>query len=147
MKITYNLKSFDPVPMGERILEITEAKCTPSGKPAQLDVTYKDTETGRILKSNYKFNVPGALMAMGFLCKTALKMEDAGEFDTVTDTPKLIGKKLLVVVKHTEGTTPKDDGSYPIFANIEKIIELVEDSNNTAVSPRNAIASATDDLD
>lgn len=151
MKITYNLKSFEPVPEGERILEITEAKCTPSGKPTQLDVTYKDVETGRTLKSNYKFNIPGALMAMGFLCKTALNMEDAGEFDTITDTPKLIGKKLVVNVKHTEGTQPKEDGTFPIFANIDKIISLASATTKTTtsipsgVSPRNAIA--TDDLD
>lgn len=151
MKITYNLKSFEPVPEGERILEITEAKCTPSGKPTQLDVTYKDVETGRTLKSNYKFNIPGALMAMGFLCKTALNMEDAGEFDTITDTPKLIGKKLVANVKHTEGTQPKEDGTFPIFANIDKIISLASATTKTTtsipsgVSPRNAIA--TDDLD
>ena len=153
MKITYNLKSIEPVPEGERILEITDAKCTPSGKPSQLEVTYKDVETGRTLKSNYKFNVQGALMAMGFLCKVALNMEDAGEFDTITDTPKLIGKKLLANVKHTEGTTPKEDGTFPIFANIDKIISLASTTSNTntitsipsGVSPRAAIA--TDDLD
>lgn len=151
MKITYNLKSFEPVPEGERILEITEAKCTPSGKPAQLDVTFKDVETGRTLKSTYKFSIQGAVFAMGFLCKVALNMEDAGEFDTVTDTPKLIGKKVLASVKHVEGTTPKDDGTFPIFANIDKIIGPATTSTKTTssipsgVSPRNAIA--TDDLD
>ena len=92
-------------------------------------------------------------MAMGFLCKVALNMEDAGEFDTITDTPKLIGKKLLANVKHTEGTTPKEDGTFPIFANIDKIISLASTASNTntitsipsGVSPRAAIA--TDDLD
>lgn len=153
MKIVYNLKSFEPVPEGERILEITEAKCTPSGKPQQLDVTFKDVETGRTLKSNYKFNIPGAVMAMGFLCKVVLKMEDAGEFDTQVDTPRLVGKKVLALVKHVEGTTPKEDGTFPIFANIDKIIDGVgrtettttTTSTQTNVTPRQAIAD--NDLD
>lgn len=151
MKISYNLKSFEPVPEGKRVLEITESKCTPSGKPQQLDVTFKDVETGRTLKSTYKFNIQGAVMAMGFLCKTALQMEDAGEFDTTTDTPRLIGKRLLAEVVHTQGTTPKEDGSFPVFANISKIVGLVNNTsalNDTILTtPRNAISSATDDLD
>lgn len=152
MKIVYNLKSFEPVPEGRRVLEITESKCSPSGKPQQLDVTFKDIETGRTLKSTYKFNIQGAVMAMGFLCKTALHMEDAGEFDTTTDTPKLIGKRLLAEVVHTQGSTPKEDGSFPIFANISKILGEASDVNAledtpSVVSPRNAISNNTDDLD
>lgn len=152
MKIVYNLKSFEPVPEGQRVLEITESKCSPSGKPQQLEVTFKDVETGRTLKSTYKFSISGAVMAMGFLCKTALHMEDAGEFDTTTDTPKLIGKRLLAEVTHTIGSTPREDGTYPVFANVSKIISEVNTENASStptnnVSPRNAIANANDDLD
>lgn len=152
MKIVYNLKSFEPVPEGKRVLEITEAKCSPSGKPQQLDVTFKDVETGRTLKSTYKFSIPGAVMAMGFLCKTALHMEDAGEFDTTTDTPRLIGKRLLAEVVHTQGITPKENGTFPTFANISKIIGETNDVTAVddapaVVSPRNAISNNIDDLD
>lgn len=154
MMIKYNLNTYEPVPMGERVLQITDAKCVPSGKPQKLEITYKDVETGRTLKSSYSFNIPGALMAMGFLCKTVLKMEDSGEFDTINDTPKLVGKKILAVIKHVEGTTEREDGTLPVFANIEKVISLIENTNinvnindlDVTVSGRSTI-QVGDDLD
>ena len=86
MKIKMNLKSnFTLVPEGERILTITKAECTPSGKPNKLKVTFQDSEGG-FINSQYNFDNDKSLFAMGKLLETALSFEDGDEFDTKTDT-------------------------------------------------------------
>ena len=91
MKIKYNLASFEPVPEGEQILEITKAEAKPSGKPNTMHISFKDKE-GRLINNRYDFTNPGGLVAFGLLCRTALGMKDSDEFDTVLDTPKFVGK-------------------------------------------------------
>ena len=54
MKITMNLKgNFKLVEEGERVLTITKAECTPSGKPNKMKVTFKDSEGG-FINSQYR---------------------------------------------------------------------------------------------
>lgn len=142
MKIKMNLKgNFKLVPEGQRILEITKAECKPSGKPNALVVTFQDSEGG-IINNRYNFDNQGALFSMGMLVSTALGLQDGDDFDTKLDTPKLVGKKLLCEVVHTEGTKVDENGEVRTFANIKKVNELVEEDN---LSPRNAIANDDDD--
>lgn len=140
MKIKMNLKNnYILVPEGERTLTITKAECSPSGKPARLKVTFQDSEGG-FINSQYNFDNDKSLFAMSKLLEVALGFGDGDEFDTKTDTPKLIGKKLLCEVKHSEGSKPNDDGEVPTFANVRRVIELVEDKQSTvSSSPRNEI--------
>ncbi len=147
MKILFNLEQFTPVDAGERVLVIKDAKCVPSGKPTKIEITFEDIKTNRTLKSSYSFSTEGAMRAFGFLCRTALNVPDMGEFDTNTDTQKLIGVKLVCEVVHTEGTQPREDGTFPIFANISKVLSRYDEGNetSTATSPRNSIP--TGDLD
>lgn len=147
MKIKFNLASYEPVDEGRRILVVKEAKCVPSGKPTKIEVMFADVVTNRTLKSTYSISSDGAMMAFAILCRTALELPDMGEFDTVADMPKLVGKKLVCDVVRTEGNQPKEDGTFPIFANISKIIELYNETSELpaeTVSPRNSIP--TDDL-
>lgn len=150
MKITMNLKgNFKLVEEGERVLTITKAECTPSGKPNKMKVTFQDTDGG-FINSQYNFDNDKSLFAMGKMLEVALGFEDGDEFDTKTDTPKLIGKTLLCEVVHTQGTKPNDEGELPTFANIKKVLSLVTEdgevtSNNS--SPRSAIVDDEDDLD
>lgn len=146
MKVKMNLNgNFKLCPEGERVLKITKAECTPSGKPDKLKVTFQDSEGG-FVNSKYDFSNDKSLWAMGMMLSKALGLEDGDEFDTKTDTPKLIGKKLLCEVVHTEGTKPNDDGELPIFANIKKVIALVnDDTGEVEESPRNMIANNDDD--
>ena len=143
--IKFNLekREFKICPEGERILEITKAECTPSGKPNKLSVTFKDTETGAFINSRYDFNNDKGLFAMGMLCKVALGMQDQDEFDTAKDTKNLIGKKLICEVVHTQGSQAREDGTYPTFANIRKTIKLVEEEN---IGARNIIAQETNSV-
>lgn len=148
MVIKMNLQNnYKTVPEGERILEITKAECKPSGKPKSLHVVFKDSEGG-LINSKYDFDIPGAVTAMSIMCSYALNLEDGDEFDTIKDTPKLVGKKLICEVVHTEGTKEKEDGTLPIFANVKKIIGLYEENTKTVEttsSPRQKILG--NDLD
>lgn len=150
MRIKMNLKgSFTIVPEGERVLEITKAECTPSGKPDKLKVTFKDVEGG-IINNQYTFNNDKSLFAMAKLLETALGFEDGDEFDTKTDTARLVGKVLLCEVTHTQGTKPNENGELPTFANIKRTISLITNDGEvvSSQSPRNAIATDDeDDLD
>lgn len=148
MKIKMNLKNnFKLVEEGERVLTITKAECKPSGKPTNMKVTFQDTEGG-FINSQYNFDNDKSLFAMGKLLETALGFEDGDEFETKTDPERLIGKKLLCEVVHTQGTKPNENGELPTFANIKKVISLVDEDSGEVVSPRNAIANdEEDDLD
>ena len=149
MKIKFDLATFEPIPEGERVLEIIKAECKPSGKPTAMHVTFKDVETNRTLNNRYDFSSSGGLTAMGIMCRIALDLADMDEFDTVTDTPKLIGKKLVCEIVHNPGTQRKEDGTLPIFANIKKVIALAETTTKTTTStntsPRQTIIG--NDLD
>ena len=146
MKIKMNLNgNFKLCPEGERVLTITKAECKPSGKPDNMKVTFQDSEGG-FVNSKYDFTNDKSVWAMGMMLSKALELEDGDEFDTKTDTPKLVGKKLLCEVIHTEGTKPNDDGELPIFANIKKVIALVnDDTGEVEESPRNMIVNNNDD--
>ena len=95
------------------------------------------------MNSKYDFNNDKGLFAMGMLCKVALQMADADEFDTANDTPKLVGKKLLCEVVHSQGTTMRDVGTYPTFANVRKTISL---ENDEEIGARNVIANNTNSI-
>lgn len=148
MKIKMNMKgNFKLVPEGERELEITKAECTPSGKPDKLKITFQDAEGGSI-NSQYNFDNDKSLFAMSKLAEIALGLEDGDEFDTKEDTPKLVGKKLLCEVTHSQGTKPNDKGELPTFANVKKVISIANDNvSSVNESPRNAIANNVDDDD
>ena len=148
-KIKFDLASFEPIPEGERVLEITKAECKPSGKPTEMVVTFKDILTNRTLNNRYGFTNQGGLTAMAIMCRIALNLADMDEFDTSTDTPKLVGKRLKCEVIHNQGSQPREDGTYATFANIKKVIELVNDNQANIptlnASPRQQIIG--NDLD
>ena len=140
---------FKLCPEGERVLTITKAECTPSGKPDKLKVTFQDSEGG-FVNSKYDFTNDKSVWAMGMMLSKALELDDGDEFDTKLDTPKLVGKKLLCEIVHTQGTKPNDDGELPTFANIKRVISLVDDETGEVTeekSARNIIADDEDDLD
>ena len=151
-KIKFDLANYEPVPEGERILEITKAECKPSGKPTALHVTFKDLQTNSTILNRYDFNSNGGLTAMAIMCRIALDLPNAGEFDTISDTPKLIGKKLVCEVVHNQGSQPREDGTFPVFANIKKVISRADDVatisttiSDATLSPRQAVIG--NDLD
>lgn len=147
MKIKMNMKGFKLVPEGERVLRISKAECTPSGMPDKLKVTFEDIKDGGTINSQYNFNNTGAVYAMSKLAEVALGLKDGDEFDTTQDTQKLVGKELLCEIVHTKGTKPNDKGELPTFANVKRVISLVNTATGVVdnESPRNTIID--DDLD
>lgn len=152
MMIKLNLNNnYKTVQEGERVLEITGAKVTPSGKPNKLQLNMKDVEDGATLLNSYNFDNDTSVWAMGIMLSTALGLQDGDDFDT-KDVEKLVGIKLLCEVTHSE----YNDKTY---ANVRKVISKVDDANGvvednidlkaiesvvTEAYGRNAIA---DDLD
>ena len=152
MLIKMNLKNnFKLVDEGERELTITKAECKPSGKPTNMKVTFQDSEGGYI-NSQYNFDNDKSLFAMGKLLEIALDFEDGDEFDTKKDPERLVNIKLLCEVIHSQGSKPNEEGEFPTFANVKRVIKRIDESTvkNTAtdISPRNSIIqNEEDDLD
>lgn len=146
--IKINLKGgFKIVTEGERTLEITDAKFTPSGAPERLVLSMKDVEDGATLQNTFNMKNETSLWAMGMMLNVALGLEDGDDFDTKNDVDKLKGIKLLCEVTHSEynGRT---------YANVKKVISKVEDTSNDTEDVIKAIdemygrsALTEDDLD
>ena len=118
--IKINLKGgFKTVQEGERTLEITDAKFTPSGAPDRLVLSMKDVEDGASLQNTFNMKNETGLWAMGMMLNVALGLNDGDEFNS-NDVGKLIGIKLVCEIAHSEynGRT---------YANVKKIISKVED--------------------
>ena len=143
--IKFNLNNtYSIVPEGKQELTIKKAEAKPSGKPSAIHITWTDNN-GAFINDRYDLSRDVAVTKLGILIKTALELPNMSEFDT-KDLNKLEGKKLLCEVVHTEGNLPREDGSYPKFANVRKILSLVESGEPKATgSVRDAILNNTDD--
>lgn len=118
-KIKLNLKgNYKTVQEGERVLEITDAKFTPSGAPEKFVLNMKDVEDGATLVNSYNMKSETGLWLMGLTISMALGLEDGDDFDT-KDVDKLKGIRLLCEVAHSE----YNDKTY---ANVKRVIEKVE---------------------
>ena len=144
MEIKLNLKgNYKLVQEGERVLEITSAKVSPSGAPNKLTLTMKDVEDGASLQNSYTFNNDISVWAMGMLLSTALGLEDGESFDT-KDCNKLVGIKLLCEIAHSEynGNT---------YANVKKVISKVEEETEVTYPDMSTLSGrqeiAEEDLD
>lgn len=120
-RIKINLKGgFKTVQEGERVLEIVDAKVTPSGVPNKLVLSMKDVEDGATLQNTYNFNNSTSVWAMGMMLNVALGLEDGDDFDT-NNVSQLIGIKLRCEIAHSE----YNDKTY---ANVKKVIEKIYDN-------------------
>ena len=148
MKIKLNLKNnYKIVPEGQRILTVKNAEFRPAGVPKELRVTFEDSEGG-LINTRYDMTNDKSKWVMAIFISTTLNLSSDEEWFETKDVGKLIGKKLLCEVVHRNGTKPNDNGEVPVFANINKIIKLVDDYTDTDLSPRNMIADDDfDDLD
>lgn len=121
--IKLNLKGgFKTVQEGERTLEITEVKVTPSGAPEKIILTMKDFEDGASLQNTFNLKNERSVWALGLLLSIALGLEDGDSFDT-NDVNQLIGIKLLCEVAHSE----YNDRTY---ANVRKVIKRIDETQS-----------------
>ena len=122
--ININLSNnFKTVKEGERVLEITDAKVTPSGAPNKLTLTMTDVEDKANLLNSYRLDNDKSQWALGQLLHIALGLDDGETFDT-KDINRLVGIKLLCEIVHTE----YNDKTY---ANIKRIISRADVNDNT----------------
>lgn len=144
MIIKMNLKgNFKLVPEGERVLEITSAELKPRDIPNKMIIKYKDSDGGT-MQSTYNFDNEIQVKSMSYVVSAAFNLQDGDDFDT-RRVNELVGKKLLCEVVHSEGKTVGNDGKLPVFANIKRVISLVNDDTGEVIdSPRNAIAEKED---
>ena len=140
-RIKINLKGgFKTVQEGERVLEITEAKVTPSGAPNKLVLIMKDVEDGANLQNTYNFNNDTSVWAMGMMLNIALGLEDGDDFDT-NNVSQLVGIKLRCEIAHAV----YNDKTY---ANVKKVIERVYDNTEEMTSEKiGEILYSRNDLD
>lgn len=138
--IKFNLnRTFKMVQEGERVLEITECKATPSGYPTEMKWTLKDVEDGATL--NDKCNFTTTLWKLSTLASVVLGVKDGDEMDVSELAKQLTGAKVLCEIVHVEGSNPREDGTLPKFANVKRYISSVEDTTTNVVANENPRAS------
>lgn len=120
-------KGFSIMPEGEQNVRITDVQTKSSvqninGKRmstvSEVHLTLEN-EAGDTMKSNYNLNITGGYNAFYYLILNGLGI-DLGEDEF--DVDSLRGKYIVIEVVHREGTKQKDDGTFPIFANIKRTI-------------------------
>lgn len=122
--IKFNLsRTFKIVPEGNRKLTISECSASPSGNPTAVKITWTDSEGGTI---NETINLDRALWKISRICECALSAKDGEEMSIDDMCKQLKGKTLDCEVVHREGTQPREDGTLPKFANVNRINGLAE---------------------
>jgi hypothetical protein len=119
-------RTFENVPEGERVLTITKAEVTPSGKPTTLRLTLTDSETKRNVLASYKLDDERSLYPMSVMICTALNLESGSTFD-IADAQDLVGHTVLCEVIHKEWNEKT-------FANIGKVIANLDNTSNVTTN-------------
>lgn len=142
--IKFNLSSnFKMVQEGERTLEIVECTPTPSGHPTEMKWTLRDVEDGATMKDSCNITDKSTnVWKLSRIASAVLNVQDGQEMDAKELANALLNKKVLCEIVHNQGKQAREDGTFPTFANISKVISLVEDTNDTVTNdnPRNLIA-------
>lgn len=150
--IKFNLSNnYVMVPEGERKLTISDIVARPSGNPTEVVITWVDVENKGTIKETIRFDK--MLWKLSRLCQLAFGAEDGQEMDINEICNLLKGKTYLMEVVHTEGTTPREDGTLPKFANARKIISIEKEATSienviptTMTSSASARSSILDNL-
>lgn len=138
MKVKFNLsKEYKKVPEGEQVLTISDIVAKPKDFPKELTITYTDKDGSVLIE---KCNFTTTVWKLSRLCEKVLNIKDGDEMEVDEIVNQLKGKKIQCEVVHTQGTQAREDGTYPTFANINKILSVVEsDTTAQATNPRETI--------
>lgn len=124
--IKFNLnRTYKLIQEGERILEITECSATPSGYPTEMKWTLKDVEDGAVM--NDKCNFTTTVWKISNIASAVIGAKDGEEMDVTQLAKALVGAKIKCEIVHTQGTKAREDGTFPTFCNIKRVIGKVED--------------------
>lgn len=143
--IKFNLnREFKRVQEGIRTLEITECTATPSGYPTEMRWTMRDVEDGATLQDRCNITEKSTnIWKISRIASVILNVNDGDSMDAVQLANSLIGKKVQCEIVHNQGTTAREDGTFPIYVNIKNVISAVEDAPIESMIPNTMIQSAT----
>lgn len=131
-------QGFKMIPEGEHVLHVTNVKGMPRDNVTLVTMDMKNAEGlgfGGKYPQKYDLTSDGGWAAFYFLLKNGYGI-DLSEGDSF-DIEKLEDTYVTVEIVHKEGTKPRDDGSYPVFANIKATVgpgepfESAEDSDDS----------------
>ena len=140
--IKFNLnRTYKTMEEGEKVVTLTSVEASPSGNPTDIKITYTD-DKGVTLQE--KINLDRALWKISRIAEAVLDAKDGEEMGISDLCKQLQGKKLRVEVVHNQGSQPREDGTYPTFANVSKILGGVEEESTSATptqseNPRSSI--------
>lgn len=124
MKVKFNLsRTYKMIPEGNQVLTITDAVAVPSGAPTEFKITYADVNGTTFVD---KCNFTTTVWKLSRVCEAVFGIKDGEEMEISEIIKGIKGKQLECEVVHTKGNQPREDGTYPTFVNINKIIGVVE---------------------
>ena len=110
-------QGFRTMPEGEQVLRIESVLGLPRANVTNVEIVFKNEE-GITLKNKYDLTSDGGYAAFYYLVSKGCGIELDGEFDI----DELVGRFVEVEIVHKEGTKLREDGTYPVFANIKSTI-------------------------
>ena len=118
-KVLFDRKpqGFRLMPDGEQNLLIQKVEGLPRDDVKLVKVKFVNEE-GITLENKYDLTSDGGYAAFYYLVTNGVGVELDGEFDI----DNLEGKYVLVEIVHKEGTKQREDGTFPVFANIRATI-------------------------
>lgn len=140
--IKFNLnRTYKTMEEGEKVVTLTSVEASPSGNPTDIKITYTD-DKGVTLQE--KINLDRALWKISRIAEAVLDAKDGEEMGISDLCKQLQGKKIKVEITHNQGTVAREDGTYPTFANVSKILGGVEEESTSATptqseNPRSSI--------
>lgn len=137
--IKFNLSGgFKKVPEGEQILTITTCEPTPSGNPTGMKMVYTHAD-GSSIQETISFDK--ALWKISQICNVVFGAQQDQEMSVDDVAKSLKGKSIKVEVVHRAGTQPREDGTFPTFANVNKILGAADTVSESDI-PANMTAQA-----
>jgi hypothetical protein len=129
-------KGFRLIPEGEQIVHIKNVKGLPRDNVSVVTMDMVNAEglgfTGKY-PQKYDLKSDGGYAAFYFLVLNGLGV-DLDEGDQF-DIDQLEDKFVEVDIVHKEGTKPREDGTFPIFANIKATIGPAEGFEGATAAP------------
>lgn len=121
-------KGFTLVPAGEQNLTITKIEVLPNlKKPKTVAVEYTHKNGGKI-NSTMDLDRDAAIVILSILIRVVTGQNDLEEFD-LKDLSSFVGAVIVGEVAHVEVEDKEDDTKVRTFANLKKLLSLVENDD------------------
>jgi hypothetical protein len=116
IKLTKPESSWKIPPEGEQTMYIEKVEAAPRTNPTNITVHFRLAD-GTRFQNRYDLTKSGGYAAFYYLVTNG-----CGIAEDELDINDIVGKFVKVLVVHTQGTQPKEDGTLPVFANIKQTL-------------------------